>query len=51
MFTEDAGMIYLYHPEVPIKVVEGMDYDLKLTTRIDMLAGEKIYREVFSGRK
>jgi len=50
-FTEDAGMIYLYHPEVPIKVCEGMDYDIKLTTRIDMLAGEQIYEDVFSRRK
>ena len=50
-FTEDAGMICLYHPEVPIKVCEGMDYDIKLTTRIDMLAGEQIYAYVFSGRR
>ena len=50
-FTEDAGMICLYHPEVPIKVCEGMDYDIKLTTRIDMLAGEQIYADVFSGRR
>lgn len=50
-FTEDAAMIYLYHPEVPIKVCEGMDYDIKLTTRIDMLAGEQIYEDVFSGRR
>ena len=50
-FTEDAAMIYLYHPEVPIKVCEGMDYDIKLTTRIDMLAGEQIYADIFSGRR
>ncbi|MCR4659054.1 MAG: 2-C-methyl-D-erythritol 4-phosphate cytidylyltransferase [Bacteroidales bacterium] len=50
-FTEDAGMIYLYHPEVPIKVCKGMDYDIKLTTRIDMLAGEQIYDDVFRRRK
>lgn len=50
-FTEDAAMIYLYHPEVPIKVCEGMDYDIKLTTRIDMLAGEQIYEDIFSGRR
>ncbi|MBO7586576.1 MAG: 2-C-methyl-D-erythritol 4-phosphate cytidylyltransferase [Bacteroidales bacterium] len=50
-FTEDAGMIFFYHPEVPIKIVEGMDYDIKLTTRIDMLAGEQIYNEEFSRRK
>ena len=50
-FTEDAAMIYLYHPEVPIKVCEGKDYDIKLTTRIDMLAGEQIYEDIFSGRR
>lgn len=50
-FTEDASMIYYYHPDVPIKVCEGMDYDIKLTTRIDMLAGEQIYEDVFSRRK
>ena len=50
-FTEDAGMVHFYHPEIPIKVVEGMDYDIKLTTRIDMLAGEQIYDEIFRMRK
>ena len=50
-FTEDAGMVYQYYPEVPIKVCEGMDYNIKLTTRIDMLAGEQIYDDVFSRRK
>ena len=49
-FTEDAGMIHRYHPDIPIRVVEGMDYDVKLTTRIDMLAGEQIYDYVFRGR-
>ena len=50
-FTEDAGMIYQYHPDIPIRVCDGMDYDIKLTTRIDMLAGEQIYEDIFSRRK
>lgn len=50
-FTEDAAMLHKYHPEVPIKICPGMPYNLKLTTRIDMLVGEQIYDEVFRKRK
>lgn len=50
-FTEDAGLVYFYHPDAHIKVCEGMDYNLKLTTRIDMVVGEQIYRDSFSRRK
>lgn len=50
-FTEDAGMVHYYFPEVLIKVLQGMDYDIKLTTPMDMLIGEIIYKEFFSGRK
>lgn len=50
-FTEDAAMVYKYHPDAMIKVCEGMSYNLKLTTRIDMLVGEKIYDEIFRRRK
>jgi len=50
-FTEDAGVIYTYFPQTTIAICEGMDYDIKLTTRIDMLAGEQIYDEVFRRRK
>ncbi len=50
-FTEDAAMVYKYHPEVPIKICEGMPYNVKLTTRIDMLAGEQIYDDIFRRRK
>lgn len=51
VFTEDAGMIYYYFPDTKIKVSPGLEYDIKLTTRIDMLAGERIYDEVFRRRK
>lgn len=50
-FTEDASMVYYYHPEVDIRICEGTDYNLKLTTRIDMLSGEQIYDEIFGRRK
>lgn len=50
-FTEDAGMVFKYFPETTIAICPGMDYDIKLTTRIDMLAGEQIYDDVFRRRK
>lgn len=50
-FTEDASMIYHYFPDKKIKICEGLEYDIKLTTRQDMLIGEMIYNEIFRGRK
>lgn len=50
-FTEDAGMVYHYFPETKIKICPGLDYDIKLTTRMDMLTGEQIYDEIFRRRK
>ncbi|MBQ7061964.1 MAG: 2-C-methyl-D-erythritol 4-phosphate cytidylyltransferase [Bacteroidales bacterium] len=50
-FTEDAGMVFRYFPGTEIAICEGMDYDIKLTTHIDMLAGEQIYDEIFRRRK
>lgn len=50
-FTEDASMLFHYFPSAEIKICEGMDYNIKLTTRIDMLAGEQIYEDVFARRK
>ena len=49
-FTEDASMLHYYFPEVKIRICEGMDYDIKLTTRMDMLVGERIYDEIFRRR-
>lgn len=50
-FTEDASMVFNYFPNLDIVISEGMDYDIKLTTRMDMLMGEKIYDDYFRMRK
>ena len=50
-FTEDASQVFHYFPQTRIRICQGKDYNVKLTTRIDMLVGEIIYEEVFSGRK
>ncbi len=50
-FTEDASMIYHYFPDTEIAICPGLDYDIKLTTRMDMLTGERIYDEFFGRRK
>ena len=50
-FTEDASLLFHYNPETKIKIVKGKEYNIKLTTRIDMLAGEIIYDEIFRRRK
>ena len=48
-FTEDAGMLYHYE-SAPIKVIEGKDYNLKVTTPTDLIVGERIYTEYFINR-
>lgn len=50
-FTEDASLLYHYKPETKIKIIKGKDYNIKMTTRMDMLTGEIIYDEVFRRRK
>lgn len=50
LFTEDASAVYYYFPDVDIEVIEGKDYNIKLTTPTDMLVGKIIYDEYFSGR-
>ena len=50
-FTEDASQIYYYNPEIKIRIIEGKDYNVKITTLTDMVTGELIYKEYFSGRK
>lgn len=51
LFTEDAGLVYYYYPNVKIKICEGMDYNIKLTTSMDLIIGEMIYKEYFARRK
>ena len=36
---------------INIDICEGMDYNIKLTTRMDVLIGEKIYDDYFRMRK
>lgn len=50
-FTEDAGLIYYYYPDIEIKICSGMDYNIKLTTSMDLITGEIIYKEYFARRK
>ncbi len=50
-FTEDASLLYYYYPDVKIRIIKGKDYNIKITTRMDMLTGEIIYDEVFRRRK
>lgn len=49
-FTEDASQVFHYFPKTQIRICAGKDYNVKLTTRIDMLVGEIIYDEVFRRR-
>ena len=50
-FTEDASLLFYYCPDTEIKIVKGKEYNIKVTTRIDMLTGEIIYDEIFRRRK
>lgn len=50
-FTEDASQVYYYNPELKIRIIEGKDYNVKITTPTDMVTGELIYKEYFAGRK
>ena len=51
LFTEDASLLYYYNPGIKIKIIKGKDYNVKITTRMDMITGEIIYDEVFRRRK
>lgn len=50
-FTEDASMIFNYKPDVKIKICAGLEYNIKITTRMDILIGEQIYDDEFRKRK
>ncbi len=49
-FTEDASLLFHYNPDSNIKIIPGSDYNIKITTRMDMLTGEIIYDELFRRR-
>lgn len=44
IFTEDASMVF-YYLKVPVQIIEGTSYNLKITEPIDLLICEIIYRE------
>jgi 2-C-methyl-D-erythritol 4-phosphate cytidylyltransferase len=44
IFTEDASLLFNYKKE-PIYILEGNDYNIKLTTNFDLLIAEEIYKE------
>ena len=46
-FTEDSSLLLNYFPNVEIDIIEGQNYNIKITTRLDMLFGEIIYDEFF----
>ena len=46
-FTEDASLVLFYNKDLKIKILEGMDYNIKLTTPTDILVADSIYREYF----
>lgn len=50
-FTEDGSMVFHYFPDTFMEICPGLDYDIKLTTNIDMIAGEKIYDAVFERKQ
>ncbi len=50
-FTEDASLLFYYNSGIKIKIIKGKEYNIKITTRMDMLIGEIIYDEIFRRRK
>lgn len=51
IFTEDAGMVFTYTKSQKVKVLQGADYNIKITTPMDLLTGEIIYKEYFARKK
>lgn len=49
-FTEDASLLYEYYPNVKIRIIPGKEYNLKITTRMDLIIGEQIYKEEMGRR-
>jgi 2-C-methyl-D-erythritol 4-phosphate cytidylyltransferase len=49
-FTEDASLLFHY-TRAEIGILEGSDYNLKITSGPDFCLGERIYEEYITGRK
>lgn len=48
-YTEDASLVY-NELNVPIKILKGKSYNLKITEPVDLLFGEIIYKTYISNR-
>lgn len=48
-FTEDASLLFFYEKEI-ISVMEGNEYNIKITTPLDIVIGEMIYKEYILNR-
>jgi len=48
-FTEDASLLFYYLGE-EVSVRKGTEYNIKITTPIDMVVGEIIYKDFILGR-
>jgi len=49
-FTEDASLLF-YYKKVPIKVLKGTEYNIKITKPIDRKLAEIIYKEYILGEE
>ena len=49
-FTEDASLFYYYNPDKKVKVLEGSLYNIKITTPVDLVMCEEIYKEYILGK-
>lgn len=49
-FTEDASLLF-YYEKSHIEIIEGSNYNIKLTEILDMLIGEIIYKEYIARRR
>lgn len=47
-YTEDASL-YFDHFQCEVKVMQGSEYNIKVTTPIDLIMGEAIYKEYILG--
>jgi ribitol-5-phosphate 2-dehydrogenase (NADP+) / D-ribitol-5-phosphate cytidylyltransferase len=42
--TDDCSVVLKYRPDVPIKVIEGADHNMKITEPIDVFIADKLFQ-------
>ena len=50
-FTEDASLFYHYNPDKKVRVLKGSLYNVKITTPVDLVTCEEIYKEFIVGKE